>query len=148
MQTNCRVYIRSAVAVTAGVALLSGGGSALAAQGVATDHKDIGNIIICKQVRGSDDEHQKFRFIIRERGAGKTADFLLRSGDCRTEPRLDVGTYRVRERDIPKNCDLVNIRVRGPFERINLKNGVAVVKVEKNRTTTVTFVDRCHKDKE
>lgn len=144
MQTKCRVHVRPALALTAGFALLSGG-TAVAAQEDVADHKERGNIIVCKQVRGWHDEHQKFRFVIRERGAGKHAEFLLRGGDCRKEPWLDVGTYRVRERNVPKNCDIAHIAVRGPYERINLRNGVAVVKVEKNKTTTVTFVDHCRK---
>lgn len=119
--------------------------SAVSAQAADVDAKDFGNIKVCKKVNGWSDEDQKFRFIIREQRSGKIAEFMLRGDDCRGENRLDVGTYRVRESGIPENCKIADIKVNGPYERINLVNAVAVVKVEKNKTTTVTFVDRCKK---
>ncbi|WP_340684143.1 hypothetical protein LCL61_37600 [Amycolatopsis coloradensis] len=136
---------RSTVALTAGFALMSGG-SALVAPEAAADRKDLGEIRVCKQVRGFEDVKGKFRFIIRQPGEGKIAEWLLRGWECRSESKLAVGSYQVRERDMPKNCEVVNIRVQGPFERINVKRATAVVKVVKDRVTTVTFVDHCRKD--
>ncbi|EME58630.1 hypothetical protein [Amycolatopsis decaplanina] len=147
MQTKWQVRGRSAVALTAGVALLSGGSALVAHEASAADRKDVGEIRICKQVRGFEDVKQKFRFIIRQPGEGKIAEWLLRGWECRTESRLAVGSYRVREQDMPRDCEVVNIRVQGPFERINVKNATAVVKVERDRTTTVIFVDLCRKPK-
>lgn len=146
MLTKWRVRGRPAVALAAGVALMSSG-SVLVAQEAAADPKDFGEIRVCKLVRGFDQPQQKFRIVIRHRGEGKISEWLLRGGECRTERRLAVGVYPVREREMPKNCDIVNVRVQGPFERINLKNATAVVKVQKDRTTTVTFVNLCRKPK-
>lgn len=58
---------------------------------------------------------------------------------------MDVGLYRLRERDVPNRCRVTDIKVVGPYERINLVNAVAVVKVEKNKTTKVIFTDSCRK---
>jgi hypothetical protein len=144
MRKKLRDLGRSAITIGACVTLLSGV-SAVSAQAADVDAKDFGNIKVCKKVDGWNNQDQKFRFIIREQRTGKIAEFMLRGDDCRGENKLDVGTYRVRERDIPKNCKVTDINVKGPYERINLANAVAVVKVEKNKTTTVTFVDRCKK---
>lgn len=144
MQKKWRALGRSAITLGTCITLLSGV-SAVSAQAAVVDAKDFGNIKVCKKVDGWNNQDQKFRFIIREQQKGKIAEFMLRGDDCRVENKLDVGTYRVREREIPKNCKIADIKVKGPYERINLANAVAVVKVEKNKTTTVTFIDRCKK---
>jgi hypothetical protein len=87
-----------------------------------------------------------FEFRIRQVDDNKVIRFSLKHDKCK-DFDVEKGQYRVKETDLPKGCRVDDIKVDGPYERINLDSGVAVVKVREDQTTTVTFVDKCKKDK-
>jgi hypothetical protein len=117
--------------------------SASAATSVMDKGKDDGTIEVCKKVKG-DHKGKSFEFRIRQVDDKKVIKFSLKHDKCK-DFDVEKGKYRVAETDLPKGCKVHNIKVDGPYERINVDKGVAVVKVREDKTTTVTFIDKCKK---
>ena len=139
---------RVILVVAACIALLVGmfASSATAATSLKDKGKDDGTIEVCKKVKG-DHKGKSFEFRIRQVDDKKVIKFSLKHDKCK-DFDVEKGKYRVKETDLPKGCKVDDIKVDGPWERINLDNGVAVVKVREDKTTTVTFVDKCKKKDE
>jgi hypothetical protein len=136
-----RNYVRRLAIWFAACLVLMFGAGVTPASAASDDHgKATGVLEVCKKVQGGHGD-QKFDFVVKK--DKKEVKLTLKANECRKE-KVETGRYSVTEY-VPKNCELVKIRIDGKGKS-SVKDATAWVEVEKDKTTTVTFFNKCKKD--